>query len=474
MEPAFTDPPHIRLLVDLLTQLENPNSGVNRLCVSLPPRFGKTTLCSQLFAAWAIGRDSRRSVILANHSSELATGFSRKCKQYVEAPSWPFPKIEMSEDSRATHRWNVSPGGGGLFSVGIGSGLTGIGMDLGIVDDPVNDALSQVERDQAWAWFREVFTPRQNASAKLLVVSARLALDDLPGHLAESSDAGEWRFVSLPAVNEDGNELGLEPGMPLWDRFDLKALAERREAMGEGPYFSQYLQNPSIAAGGNFFRMECFGTWTTLPALEPPVFNPLQHFYQSPLDVARQEEDCFVKISGIDCAGTDNVSSGGSFNAIVTILVNLIDGRVYVLDCERWRNIEFFALRQNIVLHLARHSPNQVICEANDGTGGRILGDLSRTTPWPLRGVKPKSSKTSRALEVVGMIESGKVFLPAQIATDGLAALRKELSEFGPGARYTDCTDALVWSLLATRQHIAARREDRAFDRQMENFSLFR
>ena len=31
MEPAFTAPPHIRLLVDLLTQLENPSSGLNRL-----------------------------------------------------------------------------------------------------------------------------------------------------------------------------------------------------------------------------------------------------------------------------------------------------------------------------------------------------------------------------------------------------------------------------------------------------------
>jgi hypothetical protein len=68
-------------------------------------------------------------------------------------------------------------------------------------------------------------------------------------------------FRQSSAVNEDGNELDLEPGAPLWDRFDLKALGKRREAMGEGPHCSQYLQNPSIAAGGNFFRMECFGTW---------------------------------------------------------------------------------------------------------------------------------------------------------------------------------------------------------------------
>ena len=179
MEPAFTDPPHIRLLVDLLTQLENPTSGLNRLCISLPPRFGKTTLCSQLFPAWAIGRDSRRSVILANHSSELATGFSRKCKQYVESPAWPFPRIEMSEDSRATHRWNVS-GGGGLFSVGIGSGLTGIGCHLGIVDDPVNDGLSEAEREQAWSWFREVFFPRQNANAMTYRMSGKNGTTNRP------------------------------------------------------------------------------------------------------------------------------------------------------------------------------------------------------------------------------------------------------------------------------------------------------
>ena len=281
MEPAFTDPPHIRLLVDLLTQLENPTSGLNRLCISLPPRFGKTTLCSQLFPAWAIGRDSRRSVILANHSSELATGFSRKCKQYVEAPSWPFPKIEMSEDSRATHRWNVSPGGGGLFSVGIGSGLTGVGMDLGIVDDPINDALSDVEREQAWAWFREVFFPRQNANAKLLVVSARLAVTDIPGLLAEAPDAHEWRFVSLPAINEDGNELGLEPGKPLWDRFDLKALSERREAMGLAAYESQYLQNPSVSAGGKIFRLSDFPTYEILPQPPMKAWEPLDQFYRT-------------------------------------------------------------------------------------------------------------------------------------------------------------------------------------------------
>jgi hypothetical protein len=218
--------------------------------------MGKTTLCSQLFPAWAIGRDPKRTVILGNHSSELASGFSRKAKGYIESPLWPFQKIALSEDSRAVHRWNVTPGGGGLFAIGIGSGITGIGCDFLIIDDPVNDALSETERNQAWDWFTQVAFPRCNAGARILVVSARLAIDDLPGRLMEAPDADEWRFVSLPAINEPGNELGLTPGAPLWERFGHKELSARREAMGQGPFEAQYMQNPTVAAGGRIFRLE--------------------------------------------------------------------------------------------------------------------------------------------------------------------------------------------------------------------------
>ena len=468
MEPAFTAPPHIKLLVDLLTQLENPSSGLNRLCVSLPPRFGKTTLCSQLFPAWAIGRDSRRSVILANHSSELATGFSRKCKQHVESPAWPFPRIEMSEDSRATHRWNVSPGGGGLFSVGIGSGLTGVGMDLGIVDDPINDGLSEVEREQAWAWFREVFFPRQNANAKLLVVSARLAVTDIPGLLAEAPDAHEWRFVSLPAINEDGNELGLEPGAPLWDRFDLKALSERREAMGLAAYESQYLQNPSVAGGGKIFRIGDFPTYEILPQAPVKAWEPLDIYYTDPLKAAWAPDDSFVKVTGVDLAGVANSSAGGSYHALVSILYNTLDGCIYVIDCERARNLTREDLVSFVRRHLDRNNPDLTVLE-EASSGGYVGGLLSRTTRYPLRMVQPKTSKEERALQIIGLIEGGKVHLPLRSTWGDM--LRAEIADF-PG-RYSDMVDSLVWALLYCRQLAAARREDSFYARQLEGFSLF-
>jgi predicted phage terminase large subunit-like protein len=470
MEPGFEEPPHIKLLVDLLEQLER--GEIRRLCVSMPPRFGKTTLCSQLAPSFFIGRDPKRTVILGNHSSELASSFSRKAKGYIENPNWPFPKITLSEDSRAIHRWNVTPGGGGLFSVGVGSGITGIGADFLIIDDPINDALSETERNQAWDWFTQVAFPRCNAGARILVVSARLAMDDLPGRLAEAPDADEWRFVSLPAINQPGNELGLTPGEPLWERFGHKELSARREAMGQGPFESQYMQNPNVAAGGRLFRLETFGTWWQLPTLPARPWNPLSHVYDDPLDAAKPDDSIFIKITGADFAGVENTSTGGSYSAIVTIMLDLRNGEIYILDCERYRNLEFFDLRSNVVAHLDRHNTSLVVIETNDGTGGRMHGDLSRTTAWPIKAVKPKASKTERALQVIGMIESGKVFLPSR-NTPNIDALRRELAEFGPGARYTDQVDALVWALLASRQYVAARHEDDDFSRRMAGFSLF-
>lgn len=470
MEPGFESPPHIRLLVDLLEQLEM--GEIRRASISLPPRMGKTTLCSQLFPSWAIGRDPKRTVILGNHSSELASSFSRKAKGYIENPNWPFSKISLSEDSRAIHRWNVTPGGGGLFSVGVGSGITGIGADFLIIDDPINDALSETERNQAYDWFQQVAFPRCNAGARILVVSARLAMDDLPGRLMEAPDADEWRFVSLPAINQPGNELGLTPGEPLWERFGHKELSARREAMGQGPFESQYMQNPSVAAGGRLFRLEDFGTWEKLPTLPEKPWDPLFHVYDDPLDAAKPDDSLFIKITGCDFAGTENTSTGGSFSAIVTVMLDLRNGEVYILDCERFRNLEFFELRSKVVTHLARHSPSLVVIESNDATGGRMIGDLSRTTAWPIKPVKPKASKMERALQVIGMIESGKVFLPAR-NTPNIDALRRELAEFGPGARGTDQVDATVWCLLASRQYIAARREDAMWAKQLSGFSLF-
>jgi phage terminase large subunit-like protein len=82
--------------------------------------------------------------------------------------------------------------------------------------------------------------------------------------------------------------------------------------------------------------------------------------------------------------------------------------------------------------------------------------------------VQPKTSKEERALQVIGLIEGGKVYLPLRATWGDM--LRAELADF-PG-RYSDMVDSLVWALLYCRQLAAARREDSFYAQRLGVFSL--
>ncbi len=264
IDSGYTAPKHLRILCGLLEDLEA--GRITRLCVSMPPRHGKSRTCSELFPAWFLGRDPKREIILANHSADLAASFSRKAKACLESPAWPFGEVKVSDDSRSVARWHVNPGGGGCVAAGVGSQITGIGASLLCVDDACNDALSQTELDAAWNWYCTIAFPRLNSQGKILIVQARLSPFDLIGRIQESDDAGSYTFINLPAMNEPENEYALPANEPLWpEMFDAKALSERREAMGLAAYESQYLQSPSVAGGGKILRLSDFPSYEILP-----------------------------------------------------------------------------------------------------------------------------------------------------------------------------------------------------------------
>lgn len=83
--------------------------------------------------------------------------------------------------------------------------------------------------------------------------------------------------------------------------------------------------------------------------------------------------------------------------------------------------------------------------------------------------VQPKTSKEERALQIIGLIEGGKVHLPLRSTWGDM--LRAEIADF-PG-RCSDMVDSLVWAVLYCRQLAAARREDSFYSRQLQGFSLF-
>jgi phage terminase large subunit-like protein len=469
--PGYLAPRHLVYLAGLLEDLES--GKFRRLVVSIGPRHGKSTLASQIFSSYFIGRNPTKNVILASHSQSLADMHSRRAKQIVESPEWPFPRVKLASDSTAVGKWNVEQGGG-VFAIGVSGGVTGRGASgILICDDLLNSGHSQVDKDNAWKFFTEILIPRLDPGGRILLISARLAQDDVIGRLMEHESAREYRWVQMPAICTDelSDPLGRERGKPMWPEvFGLDELEMRREAMGIGAFEAQFQCDPSIAAGGKLFRLEHFPAYEVVPRPKALQADPLDLFYDDPLKAAWEPSDTYLRITTIDAAGIDNTSSGGSYHAMVSTMYNVETGDLYVMDVERWRSLTREALIANVTRHLDRNRPDWVGIEEMSG-GGYLGGYLARNTRWPVKMLHPKTSKTERALLIVGpFAESGKTHLPTR--APWLDMFRREIADFE--GTTTDMVDAWVWNCLMCRQLAAYRQDQKETRHLQEHFSLFR
>jgi phage terminase large subunit-like protein len=457
--PGWRIARHLDYLCKLLERLES-GDGPQRLIVSLPPRHGKSTLISVAFPAWCLGRQPRREVILASHSASLAEGFGRKAKQLIEDPLYPF-NTKLSADSTSVAKFNLLEGGG-MTSLGVGGGVTGKGADLLLIDDPVNDALSQVELDRAYDWFQNIAFPRLNANGKVLIVSARLSLSDLPGRILDGDDAGSYEYIELPAICSDPQDdpLGRKAGEALWPEvYGVEELEKRRNAMTSAAYNSQYLQLPSEGGAEPVFKCEWFPTYSVLPRPKELPFDPVEHQYISPLNAARANDAAnWVTVTALDAAG--KLTEAGSWSALVTLLS---DGEnIYVCEVERKR-IDYEGLKWMCVKHCKRWNSDILLVEST-GMGSRILGSFEASL-MPTKGLDPVKSKLQRALDVAPYCEQGKVHVPERAMW--MPIFERELFSF-PNSRFNDQVDSFCWALQWVHRVKTYKKNARFMDNQIE------
>ena len=70
---SYKTPAHIRLIANHIEQLER--GDLKRLDIFMPPRHGKSMLCSEFFPAWYLGNNPKHFVIQATYAQELADDF---------------------------------------------------------------------------------------------------------------------------------------------------------------------------------------------------------------------------------------------------------------------------------------------------------------------------------------------------------------------------------------------------------------
>ena len=414
---------HAPHLVYLQGILEQVTAGeLRRLVISMPPRHGKSEQVTVRYPVWRLCRDPRLRVIVGAYNQRLAEQFSRKARRIAAAAG-----ISLAGDRATAGDWET-PAGGGMRAVGVGAGVTGMGGDLIIIDDPVKsreEAESDVYRDRVWDWFRDDLYTRQEPSAAIVLIMTRWHLDDLAGRLiAEMAGGGEpWTVINIPATALENDPLDRAPGEALWpERFNTHELDLRKQVLGTYSYSALYMGTPVPHEGGLF-------KW---------------QWFQPPVEARPAVVEARVRY--YDTAGTEGQ---GDYTAGV-LMSRTADGRFWIEDVVRgqWsparRDAEIRATAE-------RDGPEvDIWLERETGVAGT---ERSQATVRALAGFVARfepvtGAKENRADPLAAQAEAGNVRM---CAGPWNHAFLNELTSF-PAGSHDDQVDAAsgAFSKVAT------------------------
>ena len=257
---------HHLLLIDYLQQFAE--GKIKKLMVFMPPQHGKSELTSRRLPAYILGTNPKAKIIGCSYSADLATSFNRDVQRIIDDEKYKdvFPDTYLNSSNvrtassghylRNSDLFEIVNHRGFYKSVGVGGSLTGTPADIGIIDDPVKDAIeaeSATYRARVWDWFTQVFMTRLHNDSQIIVTQTRWNLDDLSGRIIKHlNHDNSWTILSLPAICE-GNVNENDPrqiGQPLWgEKHSLKRLNEIRTANPRA-FHALYQQDPKPFEGG--------------------------------------------------------------------------------------------------------------------------------------------------------------------------------------------------------------------------------
>lgn len=248
---------HHEVIANELEQLEaNGDRDIKVLLVFVPPRHGKSELCSIGFPAWYLGRNPDKEIITVSYSSELAQDFGSKTRGIVGDPAYKaIFDVSLKEDEQAKAKWKTDKGGS-YTSVGVGGAITGRGANILLFDDPIKnreEAESEVYREKVWQFFTSTAFTRLEPGGVIVVILTRWHVDDLAGRILNSPELRKRsKVIHFPAIATK-KELYREQGEALWpERFNIKALEEIRGAIGPYDFSALYQGSPILTERQEF------------------------------------------------------------------------------------------------------------------------------------------------------------------------------------------------------------------------------
>lgn len=417
-----------------------------RLMLFMPPRHGKSELATRNFPAWHLGHHPEHEIICTSYSSSLAFSFSRATRDMLRDPEYGhiFPDTRLDDEAQNLENW-LTTEGGGYMAAGVSGPITGKGMHIGIIDDPVKnreEAESETVRQAQKNWYTSTFYTRLAPGAGILIILTRWHHDDLAGWLLEEAKSGgeQWEVVRYPAIAEE-DERYRRKGDPLHlARYDVEALNRIKKAIGPRDWGALYQQNP-VPDTGNYFRR---GDVKLYRAVDRPSLEDLQIYTAWDLAVGKKEaNDCSVGIT----VGLDR------------------QDRIWVLDMVygRWgayelvdKILDTYSLWRSAITGIEH---GQISMSIEPFLLQRVRE--RKMFSFYIEHLKTgRNDKQMRARSIQGRMQQGLVFFPED--AQWLDYLMSEMLAF-PNGLHDDSVDALAWigRMMELFSHAPRPKEDK-------------
>lgn len=406
-QPGYVDGAHIRTICETIQK--HLGSPVRGLAISMPPRHMKSTIATECLPAWWLSTHPQGEVIIASYNQSQARKMARSTRLAFERDMHRrmMPRTEWDVDSadvlQLSGKLNGRPS---LIAAGVGSGITGSGADLLIVDDPVKDmadAESPTMRDKVEEWFLSTALTRLSPGGHVIIVATRWHYDDLIGRVL-MNDPESWDVLNLPSVSEDGSALWPE-------RYPIDALMGIKSAVGSRVFEALYQGRPTPLDGG-FFRADWIRYGRPFPR------------------------------SARRCRYWDKAATSGGGDWTVGVLMAYESGRYCIEDVVRLQGSPSEVQARIRLTAETDGTETAIRMEQEPGSSGVDAIDLyARTilTGYDFRPERVTGDKATRANGLAAALENGNLTM---VRAEWNRALIDEMMEFPLGA-HDDQVDAM-------------------------------
>lgn len=302
--------------------------GYTRICLSVPPQHGKSTLATQLFPSWAFGYSAlqgirtREYITCVSYAASLASEFGVEVRRLLSHKKYAaiFPELSLYGDNRTGGASIWLPNRGRFRAVGFDGALTGYPTSMMLVDD-VTKNRQQAESPTYIKKLHSAFGPnmytRLQSDALLINTQTRWNDQDLTGFLLDKYKSDNWLYIRLPALCDDElDPLERAIGEPLCPhRFTREDLLNTKRSMNIRDWSALY-QNDPIAGSGSFWKPE---------------------YYRSAVEPAYWEFELIF--CSWDCANEQHTAA----DYTACTLWGIKDGKLWELGCWRWQ-VDFVGL----------------------------------------------------------------------------------------------------------------------------------